>query len=179
MTSSLARVWAYVIVVMQNELIFCRVPMLNWKLLKNCKGWSNKLLLVLIGLGIITTLIGAILPAFSEIRNYREIQENVLDIQGRPAAKLKARFHTLIARRTERKGQGISKLCNIMQIYAQICRYILPLQFHRNIFAPDRACGGRCLVLEMEISAHVVRCPGHEYWIFSPRDALFGWDSQV
>ena len=28
-------------------------------------------------------------------------------------------------------------------------------------FAPDRACGGRCLVLEMEISAHVVRCPGH------------------
>ena len=30
-----------------------------------------------------------------------------------------------------------------------------------SLFAPDRACGGRCLVLEMEISAHVVRCPGH------------------
>ena len=30
-----------------------------------------------------------------------------------------------------------------------------------RIFAPDRACGGRCLVLEMEISAHVVRCPEH------------------
>ena len=30
-----------------------------------------------------------------------------------------------------------------------------------NVFAPDRACGGRCLVLDMEISAHVVRCPGH------------------
>ena len=29
------------------------------------------------------------------------------------------------------------------------------------LFAPDRACGGRCLVLEMEISAHEVRCPGH------------------
>ena len=30
-----------------------------------------------------------------------------------------------------------------------------------GLFAPDRACGGRCLVLEMEISAHEVRCPGH------------------
>ena len=35
------------------------------------------------------------------------------------------------------------------------------IKIQKLIFAPDRACGGRCLVLEMEILAHVVRCPRH------------------
>ena len=29
------------------------------------------------------------------------------------------------------------------------------------MFARDKACGGRCLVLEAEISGYLVRCPEH------------------
>ena len=39
--------------------------------------------------------------------------------------------------------------------------FMVELGYLIAVFAPDRACGGRCLVLEMEISAHEVRCLGH------------------
>ena len=52
-----------------------------------------------IDLGIIITLIKAIL------RGFAEVVEDILDIQGRAAAKLEARFRNVLQRRNGRDGQ--------------------------------------------------------------------------
>ena len=67
-----------------------------------------------IHLGIISTLIRAILRAFMDI------VKNVLDIQGRAAAKLETKFRNVVARRTGRDRQR--HMYN-MHIYAFTCNH--------------------------------------------------------
>lgn len=88
-----------------------------------------------IDLGIIITIIRAILRAFLE-----EV-EVVLNIQGRAASKLEARFRNVLARRNGRDGQRYMHympnmfymLNNKLFVYVNvICRNMIYLQFQGN-----------------------------------------------